>query len=321
MYEWTGYLLTGLIGGVVAVSEIVSRYRDDPWAASTSRGGVIYVLFNAAVSLGVFYLIRDVFPVRDDPRSEWTLQQFFLDVFLAGGAALAVMRTSFMTVRVNDKDVQVGLAAIVEIFRNTIDRDVDRLRAGPRSMEVAKTMNQVSFDRAQSTLTSVSLNLMQNISAEERATIEQKIAALANQTDRPDESKAIELGLILAGSIGFKNLESSVEIVRDSITTAMTRRAVVEDAISTLDSATVISELPITCLSISTALTPDGQDKLRDQIDNLMASEDISVRVKAINVALLLAHLVGEENFKTAVALLKSSKKVEPVIKPEPTKR
>lgn len=312
MVEWIGYALTAAIGGLVAASEIVSRYRDDPWAATTSRGGVFYMAFNMLVSIGVFYLIRDVFPIRDGLKETWTVPDFFIDVFLAGAAAMAVLRTSFLSVRIDDKDVQIGIAAVVEIFRNTIDRDVDRLRAGPRAKKVADTMKQVSFDRAQSTLTSVALNLMQNVSADERATIEQRVSALANESDRPDESKALELGLILAGTIGFNNLESAVDVVRDSISTAMTRRKVVENAIAALPTKTILQELPVTCLSISRALSPDEQEALRIQIEGLVENQDVSERVKAINVALLLAHLVGEESFKSAVALLDASDVPEP---------
>lgn len=307
--ETAGYILVGLIGALVAASEILSRYRDDPWSAVKSKSGLFYLVFNAAVSMGVFYLIRDVFPLRDIPRASQTPQHFFSDVFLAGAAAMAILRTSFLTVQVNGKDVQIGLAAVIDIFRTTIDRDVDRLRAGPRAQQVADIMKNISFERASTALTSTAMSLMQNVSAEEKAQVTQRVAALASQTDRTDEGKALDLGLILAGTVGFSNLHAAVNVTRDSITTATTRSAIVEDAIKRLSHEAVLMELPITCLSMSTELLPEDQGILREQIAGLVAENNLTERVKAINAALLLAHLVGEESFRSAVNLLESGKK------------
>lgn len=302
------YIIVFLIGAIVALSEIVSRYRDDPWDAATSRSGIWYLLFNAGVSVGVFYLLRDVFPLQGQPVAGKELAHLWTDVFLAGAAAMAVLRTSFMTVHVDGKDIQIGLAAVIDGFRTAIDRDVDRLRAGPRAEEVATTMHQVSFERAKITLTSMALNMMQNVSADERARVEQKIAALDSQ-DRDDGNKALELGLILAGVIGFNNLKKAVDINRDSITTAMTRAGVVETALDHLTPAAILNELPMTCLSLSTALSSEAQEALMQQISDVMLQADVAEHVKAINVALLVAHFVGEATFRSGVKLL--SKKPE----------
>ena len=183
MTDGWGYFAVGVIGLIVALSELLSRYRDAPWDAAKSKAGWAYLVFNAGVSLLAFYLIREVFPLRDAAtaaNANLKLRHLVIDVLLAGASAMAILRSSFFAVRVGDKDVQIGLAAVIDVFRNTIDRDVDRLRAGPRSEKVAEIMKQISFERAYQPLTSVTLNLLQNVSADERAQVEQKVAALAS---------------------------------------------------------------------------------------------------------------------------------------------
>lgn len=266
---------------------------------------------NAVVSIGVFYLIRNILDFQDAPDAGKELQRFASDILIAGASAMAILRTSLMTIHVNGKDVQIGLAAVIEVYRSAVDRDVDRLRAGPRTTDVSAIMNQISFERARGTLSSAAMSAMQNVSAEERAQIEQRVSALANQTDRSDQSKAQELGLILAGVIGFKNLRTIVENNRDSISTAMTRTAIVDSAIEQLDSATILNELPVTCLLLS-PLQSEDQEALKLQLDSLKAEPGLSDRVKTINVALLLAHFVGEESFKSAVALLDENSPATP---------
>lgn len=316
------YVAVSLLAVIVAASELVSRYRDDPVQATTSRSGVIYILINVGVSIGVFYLIRNVLELRDPPAAGKEFQRLVWDVFLAGASAMVILRTSLMTIHVNGKDVQIGLAAVIDVFRSAVDRDVDRLRAGPRTTDVSEIMKQISFVRARGTLTSVALSAMQNVNAEERAQIEQRVAALANQSDRSDASKAQELGLILAGIVGFKNLRTMVNNNRDSISTALTRTAVVDKAVEKLDTDVILKELPVICLLLSPQ-DPESQKSLEGQIQKLIEEPDKTEHTKSIGVALLLAHFVGEESFNSAVALLDKtpdSQKPTPQAKPESKK-
>ncbi len=305
------YLATGVIGAIVAVSELVSRYRDDPLDATTSRAGVAYVALNALVSVGVFFLIRDVFEALGPVDDGAEFRRIVTEVLIAGASAMAILRTSFMTVHVYGSDIQIGLAAIIDVFRTAVDRDVDRLRAGPRSESVAETMEDVSFDRARTTLTSAALSSMQNVSAQERAQIEQQIAAMAQQADRSDSSKAHELGLILGGVVGFSNLERLVELHRDSVMTATMRTDIVEAAIRRLSTDVILKELPVTCLSLAPQSDTEQQE-LKEQIESLILAPDLSERVKAINAALILAHFVGTKTFESAVSLMDEGRAPKP---------
>ena len=57
IFMW--YLLTFLIGAFVGITEILSRYRDEPWKAAFSQPGVLYMAVNGLVSTGAFWIITN----------------------------------------------------------------------------------------------------------------------------------------------------------------------------------------------------------------------------------------------------------------------
>jgi hypothetical protein len=221
--EWSAYAIAALIGALVGLAEILSRYRDAPWAAASSRAGVAYIAFNGAVSLLVMFLIRDVFPVWSGDAKPMNLASLVTHALLAGFGAMAILRSSVLTARVGGKDVEIGPAAVVDIFRSTMDRDVARVRATPRARLAQEIMGDVSFVRSYEALSSVSLTLLQSVDADERERVAQEIAALANRTGRSDQDKALELGLILAGSVGFPALLAAKAALGDKITNSKER--------------------------------------------------------------------------------------------------
>lgn len=316
------YVAVALIGIFAAIAELLSRYRDAPWDAVSSKAGIAYLAFNAAVCVLGYFFIREVFilnPVEVVEAGETSVvastvtKAVVTDVILAGVSSMAILRSSFFTVRVGDKDVEIGLAGLVDVFRTTIDRDVDRVRAGPRAAEVAEIMAGVSFVRAQGPLTSMCLNLLQNVGVEERVNVEQQVDMLAAQTGRTDESKALELGLILAGTVGFSVLKSAAVQQKNNIAIGTSRSVLVSEAVSRLTPYAILTELPTTCIVLATTLTGEDQRVLSEQIDQL-SETTLTEQVKAINAGLLLLHVVGEENFMAAVNLLADPVEIDPVV-------
>ena len=302
------YAIAGAIGAAAAFAELVARYRDAPWEAAQSRGGVLYIGFNAAVSLGAMFLIRNVFPIPDwtgtppgPPVDPAGLAQ---QVLIAGVGAMAVLRSAIITVRSGDQDVAIGPAAIVEVLRIALDRDVDRVRAGPRSVEVQRIMAGVSFARAYEPLTSISISLLQNVKADEEAQLRQRIAALANETGRSDADKALELGLILAGSVGFPVLEKAKALLGDRISDGVKRPVLVVELLADMSFDTIARDLPAIALALNTSVSPEDQTLLSGQIDSIIKSA-LSEGAKVVNIGLVIANVLGDETLRNAVGLLK----------------
>lgn len=306
------YGLAAAVGGIVGTAELVSRYRDAPLAAVTARGGVTYVVFNALVSLLGMYLIRNVFPFPHDDLSvpPGDVPTLARQVFAAGLGAMVVLRSAVVTVRSGSADVPIGPAAVVEIFRHALDRDVDRARAGPRAGDVRRIMADVSFVRAHKPLGDISLSLLQNVSPEEAARLSERISALASQTGRSDSDKAIELGLILAGSVGFAAVDEARKILGDRIGNRVTRPKLVAELLGDMDVRTVQMDLALICMTLNPEVPLDEQASLASQIKLLADNEALSSKARVLCMGLLLVNAVGEETLEAAVGLLRPSRAV-----------
>lgn len=85
-----GYVIVGVLGALVGMTEIASRYRDNPVRSLSQPGALLYVLVNAGGSVSALFIIRafgwdfgfDRGPERDLARG-----------MIAGLGALALFRT------------------------------------------------------------------------------------------------------------------------------------------------------------------------------------------------------------------------------------
>lgn len=319
------YAATFLFGALVGLSEVLSRYRDAPGRAALSAPGLLYIAFNGAVSLLALFFIREILPLWADPASDAAsaatatlpsggsggggpppVQRGVLarDALIAGLGAMAVLRSSILTARVGSKDIEVGPAAVMEIFRAAMDRQIARKRAVVRAMDIAAAMEHVSFRTCYQALTGISLSLLQSASAEEREEVERRVAALASETGRSDRDKALELGLILADSVGFPALTSSVATIRArNRHMGEDRPSFVASQVRRLPGDVVLRELATVCLAANENVRSEQQDILATEIDAI-GNSALSDRAKSISVGLLIASILGDESLKIGVDLL-----------------
>ena len=78
-YFWP-YVWVSILGGLVGIVELISRYRDNPLRAITRFPAIIYIVFNVAASILALYLILVI-------RPDWLLGE--------GGDFRAPLRTGF----------------------------------------------------------------------------------------------------------------------------------------------------------------------------------------------------------------------------------
>src|SRR6266496_3570606 len=99
--DFAGALLLGIL---VGLAELVSRYRDAPKQALYTWPAVLYLLLNGAASGLALALILGFGWTFGAPASSLRLAR----VLVAGVGAMGLFRTSLFTVRAGDKDVGVG---------------------------------------------------------------------------------------------------------------------------------------------------------------------------------------------------------------------
>lgn len=194
--EWG---LVALLGALVGVGELVSRYRDAPGRALWTLPALIYVALNAVAGLVALALAT---PITQG-------QSPIARVLIAGFGAMAVLRSSVFVVRSGEQDVAVGPSSLLQIVIGAADRAVDRHRARVRASAVAAVMNGVVFKRAYASLPTYCLALMQNLPPEDQQQLGRQIKALQDDPMNED-AKVLALGLALMNAVGEDVLLAAV---------------------------------------------------------------------------------------------------------------
>jgi len=207
--EALAYLLAPCFGALVGATELVARYRDKPSAAVSNEPAMLYMAVNAVAALAAFWL---VYTDRLGAKAEIFGDHKALNALVIGGfGAMALFRTSIFNLRVRDATVGVGPAAVLQVILRVTDREVDRLRAGPRARVIKRIMEGVSYELAKEALPFHCYALMQNLSLEERSELDQAITVLDARKSMSDETKAYNLGLLLMDLVGEDVLRRAVE--------------------------------------------------------------------------------------------------------------
>jgi hypothetical protein len=227
------FVLVGLFGALIAVGELVSRYRDAPRRVLASGGATMYIAINIAAAIAALLTIRIFgweFGLSGD-EARWT------QVFVAGFGAMAMFRSSVMIVTVGDAEIAAGPAALLGAYLDAADRAVDRQRAWYRATETADYMEDVDFELAKEALPSFIMTVLQNVSAEEAQTLGSKIRALDVESDMSDRAKALNLGLLLINMAGPDVLDVAVRSLDSEIKRGDPSEQAAAQATSTKSSA------------------------------------------------------------------------------------
>lgn len=200
-----GYALTSLLFGVlVGLSEILSRYRDEPIQASTTGSGLIYLLLNGVISLGAFALLckYNIFPA---------IQHDLLLIAIVGGfGGMTVFRSKLFTFRSPDgTEHAIGPAIVLEAILKTIDQKIDRRRATERQAKVYAEMGNLSDFENTTKYIRASLPSFQNLTEEDKREIEAVIKDYQD-IDWPDSLKCLGLGFAYLNIAGEENFDQVV---------------------------------------------------------------------------------------------------------------
>src|SRR5215210_3294569 len=204
------YVVVALLGALVGAVEIISRYRDEPWNSLRGAAAVGYVTVNAAAACVALLALRtyDVTLGAQNPN-----QLRLLQASVAGLAATAFLRASFLVVRVGGRDVAAGPAALLQVLLFATDRDVDRRRAVLRAERVTEALEGLDYDEISEALPTYCLVLMQNVSRDERDHLLQEVDVI-RRSNVDEVTKVNAIGLALMGVVGRKVLVAAADALR-----------------------------------------------------------------------------------------------------------
>lgn len=219
---WRAALLAAACGASVGIAEIVSRYRDEPLHASLSPFGLIYILFNGALAVGMLAVLLKYRIQLNLPAS---LDSFWA-ALVAGFGSTALMRTRLAVIRgADNKDISIGPDIVVKTLLQMVDQYIDRTRASRRLEIVVSNIEQISAlgDGAatQSRFALAADYLLASLLAfqsldEERKEQLKKVMAAYDKQPVPDQIKYFALGFIFLTLVGERQFK---DVVQNAVTT------------------------------------------------------------------------------------------------------
>ena len=212
---FVAYITVCLFGVLVGLSEIVSRYRDEPTQAILSPPGILYIVVNIGAACLALYVI-DIFKWKFgvDASSSSIEAERLIQIMMAGFGSIALFRSSLLTVRVGEKDLNVGPSAVLQTLLNAITSAVDRNRAQSRAEDIINTMQNMTFDEIKKALPSICFGLMQNLNDESRDNARAEIENLIKDPTLDNDTKIKCLGLTLMNVVGPNVLEDAVKVLK-----------------------------------------------------------------------------------------------------------
>ncbi len=201
-----------VFGMLTGLSELLSRYRDEPILASANPFGIGYLLLNGLVSLAAFALLRrypsQIFPVIQ--------QDLLLTAVVAGFGSMAVFRSKLFTFRSDDgKDYAIGPAIVLDTVLKTIDRKIDRLRAAERQAKVFDKMKDLQDFENTAHYLEASLLSFQNLTQAEKEEISRIIDQYRKAPGWSTPLKIMAVGFAFLTIAGEENFDQVIAKLSD----------------------------------------------------------------------------------------------------------
>lgn len=207
------YVWVATLGLFLALSELLSRYRSVRLIIRSGSAWTYLLINGFASCISYFFIVKFNF----------TFGQFTTTdigkILLAGFSAMFVLRSSFFSYYDKDsaKTVNIGLAAILDIFLDTAERSFDQEQSVCILKVVKNIMKDVDFAKASIDLTATSLNLMQNVSSDEQKQLSESLKSLSEKGITSNETKSLNLGILLSRITGVTLLAQAVESCFETI--------------------------------------------------------------------------------------------------------
>lgn len=197
-----------LFGVAVGAAEVISRYRDEPFAVVVTVPAAAYLLLNGAISFSAFALLLR-YGTRLFPPASGDL---VLSAIAAGFGGMMIARSKLFTYQgESGNEYSFGPAIVLESFLKTLDRKIDRLRSAERQKlvfakikdipEIDEKTLEFALDYLQTSLQSY-----QNLSEAEKASFG-KVLEGYRTARLPPLLRMLAVGFALVNISGEENFD------------------------------------------------------------------------------------------------------------------
>lgn len=200
------FALASCIGFFTAFAELLTRYNYDFRSIWRISAGWVYMLINAGAGF-LAYFIMGKLEMFEGNES--------VGAIVAGTSAMLVLRSSFIVIKNHDKQIDIGLASILNVFLQAANRGFAQQRSAERLDKMA-IMKDVDFEKAKEVLPDLCFLSMKEVSDEDKTSITQKIRVVGS-SNTPNGNKSLQLGIILAEITEINLLKKAIEKLGDTI--------------------------------------------------------------------------------------------------------
>ena len=157
-----GFLMSALIGTLVGLAELVSKY---PWSVGRilkCSSGILYLAINAIAATVAYLLAVDLkwFEELAALREVWR-------GLIVGLLSMAILRSAFLNVNTGGQTFSAGLNIIVDIFRGKAERSLDQ-QLGTHKLSRADRFADLSFSQSREYLLTIAMETLSSLSPSER---------------------------------------------------------------------------------------------------------------------------------------------------------
>lgn len=136
-------IVTIILSLLLGLAELFSKFQDEPFLVVRSKTAWAYVLLNVLISLAAFYMI-----IHSKLLGTAQTMDMMEASFMAGLGSAVLMRSKFLKINVRGKEAAIGPEMIINVFLETLERQIDRERALTRKTLVEQCMKDIDFERS-----------------------------------------------------------------------------------------------------------------------------------------------------------------------------
>lgn len=205
--------VAGALGLVFGASELVTRYKDQPFDAVRRAPAIVYMAVNVATSVGVFAglvsMHDTVFPGLSLP---WL-------AVVSGVGAMTILRSKIFNLRTKGgEDIPIGFEAVLRAFLIAADRGIDRAQAAARNAAAdlaiqahitAGTLGTEDQLKALAAALRADLGGYQNVPQDELNGFDKAIEDLMRATNTPYRYRCLSLMIAFQQIAGTENMNGA----------------------------------------------------------------------------------------------------------------
>ncbi len=150
---------------------------------------IFYIVLNGIVSIIALFLIVS--------NTESTINSIdFKNIIYAGFGGMIILRSSIFTIKYNNKNIEIGFAAIVQAFFDAIDKKINHNIAARRVCDIYEIMKNVDFDLAKEELPALCIEFIDYFTDEDSKDLVRRITEINSNFE--NINKSLQLGREIA---------------------------------------------------------------------------------------------------------------------------